>query len=936
MPRNNAKDAAGKGRKAAKPSAVLPLISVPEADPVVRLMTRIVLMEISCGTCGATIRYAEPRAAEPPITTVPVREFDVSKYLCALSSHEAGLADSETVPLRRSSCASAHLLTLGGSAEAAKPVRRKVRRPIFAPRELPELKGMSARDSAEFLLPGFEGRLAEQRAVPAGIGNLGMNALADSLLAIERAAKPIAVAASALPGAIGLESRVEDVLPSGEGAKVPKSVAWASGVPKDLPIVEEKVEAEEPALGRVPPGRAVAPATFEEPFLERLERVHEGIIHALKRPSHAFRTAMSFAALAGLMVVAPVGAVGLVTKGTEVKDAVLSRSAEGFASLVSAAGSTQGHDLKAAAAGFGDAKISFSEARQDISGAAGALKTIASALPVVGDQVRGADGLLAAADSLSRAGETLANGIDSAGSDSGILASLSELSAAAARAMPDVNDADDALAKVDPTALPDQYQEPVRSLKQSVSLAKTGLEGLPQRLDALSQAIGRDSRKRYLVVFQNSDELRATGGFAGSIAEVTFDKGALVSVVVPEGGSYDMQGGLTASIVPPSPLRLVTGRWQFHDANWFPDFPTTARKWNWFYQKSGGPSVDGVIAITSDILPELLKLTGPISMPEYRRTMTADNVVEETERVVELEHAPGDPAPKKLIGDLLGEVLRRLEALPPDKLLAAGEVLGRSFAAKTVQVAFFDDGLESTISDLGWSGALGQTDGDSLLVVDTNVGGGKTDGVVAKAASLEAKVAADGSAYDTLTLSYEHRGVPTDKLTGTTYRDFVRVYVPDGSSLVSATGDFDPPAESEYDPSDPSFTEDPDLAATIDKATAGPGGTLVWQEDGRTVFGNWVTIKPGEKATLHFVYASGAKGGSDRSLAAQVSGAELVSYRLSVGKQAGAVRDLSVVVDQPEGYSAAWRSPDMASEGASSTPLVSDRFYGVLYRANGH
>lgn len=913
-----------------KPSAALPLIAVPEADPVVRLMTRIVLMEVACKTCGETFD-ALPAEVEPPITTVPVADFDVSRYLCALSSHPLTQEEQEIVPLRRSLGASAHTLRLEPAASDKRPARRKVRKPFFMPRELPELRGMSAKDSAEFLLPSLEGRFAEHRAVPAGIGNLGMNALADSLLAIEQASAPIRLVASSLPNAIGIASHVEDVLPSGEGARIPDRIAWASGVPKDLPIIHEP-EVEEPALARVPGGKAEAEAV--EPFIERWERVHESMIHALRAPSRAFRMAMSFAALAAIVVVAPVGAVELVTKGAEIRDAVLSRSVEGFASLASAAGSTKDRDLKAAASDFGEAKLSFGEARQNISGAAGALKTIASAIPGVGDTVKGADNLLKAADSLSKAGETLAAGLDAAGSKHGMLATLSELSSAAARAMPDIEDADDALAAVDPDSLPEQYAEPVRMLKQSVGLAREGLDGLPKRIAALSEAIGRDGKTRYLVVFQNSNELRATGGFAGSIAEVTFDKGALTSVVVPEGGSYDMQGGLTASIVPPDPLRLVTGRWQFHDANWFPDFPTTARKWNWFYQKSGGPSVDGVIAITSDILPELLTITGPISMPEYRRTMTADNVIEETQRVVELESEPGDSAPKKLIGDLVAEVLKRLESLPPERLLAAGETIGESFAAKTVQVAFFDEDLDAAVSGLGWTGGLSDDGGDSLLVVDTNIGGGKTDGTVAKAALLEAKVASDGSAYDTLTLVYDHRGLPSDELTGETYRDFVRVYVPAGSALVSATGDFLPPEDGDYDPVDPEFAEDPDVAQTIGKATEGPGGTKVWEESGRAVFGNWVTLEPGERAVVRFVYRSGAKAGSEKSFAASLAGSDLVTYRLRMEKQAGADRDVSVRIVQPDGYEPVWRSADMIKEGKDATALVSDRFYGALYKAS--
>ena len=67
--------------------------------------------------------------------------------------------------------------------------------------------------------------------------------------------------------------------------------------------------------------------------------------------------------------------------------------------------------------------------------------------------------------------------------------------------------------------------------------------------------------------------------------------------------------------------------WTMHDANWFPNFPTSAEKVSWFYEKTGGRTVDGVIAITPELLRDLLAITGPIDMPEYDKTINADNFI---------------------------------------------------------------------------------------------------------------------------------------------------------------------------------------------------------------------------------------------------------------------------------------------------------------------
>ncbi|HCX28112.1 MAG TPA: hypothetical protein DHI91_03160, partial [Candidatus Portnoybacteria bacterium] len=53
------------------------------------------------------------------------------------------------------------------------------------------------------------------------------------------------------------------------------------------------------------------------------------------------------------------------------------------------------------------------------------------------------------------------------------------------------------------------------------------------------------------------------------------------------------------------------------DANWFADFPSSAKKIMSFYEKAGGSTADGVISLTPTIIERLLSMTGPIEMPAY-------------------------------------------------------------------------------------------------------------------------------------------------------------------------------------------------------------------------------------------------------------------------------------------------------------------------------
>jgi hypothetical protein len=126
------------------------------------------------------------------------------------------------------------------------------------------------------------------------------------------------------------------------------------------------------------------------------------------------------------------------------------------------------------------------------------------------------------------------------------------------------------------------------------------------------ELLGSRQDRQYLVMFQNNRELRPTGGFIGSFALVDVSRGEVRKVLVDT--IYNPDGQLKDFLIPPVPLQKITDRWFARDANWFADFRTSASKVAHLFERSGGPTVDGVLAITPVLLEDLLRLTGPISM----------------------------------------------------------------------------------------------------------------------------------------------------------------------------------------------------------------------------------------------------------------------------------------------------------------------------------
>src|SRR5690606_6034200 len=90
----------------------------------------------------------------------------------------------------------------------------------------------------------------------------------------------------------------------------------------------------------------------------------------------------------------------------------------------------------------------------------------------------------------------------------------------------------------------------------------------------------------------------------------------------------------------------------------------------------------------------------------------------------------------------------------------------------------------------------------------TNIAGQKTDGVMKEMVTHEAKILPDGETIITLTIAREHTGKKGDLFSGVRNVNYLRVYVPLGSTLIDAGG-FSPPDPKLFKFADPRAEPDP-------------------------------------------------------------------------------------------------------------------------------
>jgi hypothetical protein len=629
------------------------------------------------------------------------------------------------------------------------------------------------------------------------------------------------------------------------------------------------------------------------------------------------RAVASFVAISFLFVL-PLHAMNVISDIRATTSSAESQSADAVSLLSQAATAVLARDAQDAQINFALSGEQFNSAGKILETLSGGTRLLLASLPMTQNGYRTGQSLIEAGEELSIAGSELSLGYEAMDTELNPtpISRLDILRAHIAYAKPHLQKANSALDRVDASTVPEQFRDELAAVTSMLPTIITTADEFEQVYPLIESLLGATGSKRYLLLFQNNTEIRPTGGFIGSFAEVKVRDGVIEQLSVPGGGSYDLQGSLSQNLIAPSPLQLLSARWEFQDGNWFPDFPTSSRQLIEFYRDAGGPTVDGVIAVNATFVASLIGLLGSIDMPEYGRVIDEENFIFEAQRIVELEYDREENRPKAFIGDLAPKLVERATQKTSEDFLAVFDFLRQGMIQKDVQFYLAQDDLQREVLARGWGGEMKQTSGDYFMLVDTNLGGGKTDGVIQEKVDLRVDVQDDGSIINTATISRTHFGIQGLLFTGVNNVDYMRLYVPKGSELLSAEG-FSVPDVSLFESPDPDWLLDDDLAyAALTQTTHESSGTLVTQEHGKAVFGNWVQTIPGSTSTVRFTYklpftihSMNTTGSVIASIKSLVGLPEVDDYSLMIQKQSGIVdRATEFAITLPDSLKTTWSS----------------------------
>lgn len=362
-------------------------------------------------------------------------------------------------------------------------------------------------------------------------------------------------------------------------------------------------------------------------------------------------------------------------------------------------------------------------------------------------------------------------------------------------------------------------------------------------LDASIAWLTGDTPQHILIMFQNPSEIRPGGGFLGSFAHLTLHKGSITALEVQD--IYDLDGQMVKKVIPPVALQRLTPNWGARDANWFADFPRSARKVSQFLEDSRifrdrGIRFSAVIAINVNLIRDILDIVGPLTIPQDHgaaMTVTADTFLADIQKEVETAQNKGIV---KQATPALFEKIGTIDSAGKKRLALA---VGARFARKDIMAYFVNPIMESFVTGLNAAGDLYPAPeafaGSYLSVSVANIAGGKTDLNIIQSIDLTETVNRDGSVISELSVTRAH--ATTDRPESwyrATNKAFIRIFTAPGTEELSLSGGYARDIKPIIDYAALKYVRDPDLAA----------------EEARPTISTWLDVPMGETKTISASY----------------------------------------------------------------------------------
>lgn len=359
---------------------------------------------------------------------------------------------------------------------------------------------------------------------------------------------------------------------------------------------------------------------------------------------------------------------------------------------------------------------------------------------------------------------------------------------------------------------------------------------------------GSEGARRYFLAIPTPVELRGSGGMIGSFGELTTSEGRLRLDRLGRTRELNLGGQGDRLLSGPPDYMGRYGRFEpartWQNVTMSPDFPSVARVIGELYPQSGGQPIDGVLSVDPVGLTALLKLTGPVRVPEWPEPLTATNagdilLRQQYERYDRIER-------EEFLASTARAVFDRLTSGSLPAPAAVGAALAPAIRGRHLMLFSTRKDEQRLFERLGAAGAMPPIRGDFVGAVIQDASASKIDLFLERSLRYRANFdPATGRVQAEAVVELQNRapssGLPSNLIgggNGPTGPGENRLYLSLYSPLAFKNAELD-------------------------------GRPLLLESErelGRNVYSTFITIPPGQSATLRVTLSGSVPAGPDYRL----------------------------------------------------------------------
>lgn len=270
-------------------------------------------------------------------------------------------------------------------------------------------------------------------------------------------------------------------------------------------------------------------------------------------------------------------------------------------------------------------------------------------------------------------------------------------------------------------------------------------------LDELSN---RD--QTWLILFQNSDELRATGGFTGSYALVSLNQGQISEVIFED--IYDADGQFKGYVTPPPGVKEFLSSnngLRLPDANWHPDNIKSVQQQLDFFALGQKQNISGVVVINLPFAENLLEISGPVEIPDYDVVVSHLNL-NQALREERDEFFAGSIQKKHILSQVVKQTIFKINQLRPSEYFRLVKLLQNGIEYKEIMFYSRSPEIAKIIDKYRASGRIDLDKAEYFIgLVESNVGINKANRNVTTAVDIEIQ-----ERRSTINLDFSNNNLP--------------------------------------------------------------------------------------------------------------------------------------------------------------------------------